>query len=120
MIQLMMAFLLFCGSEGSFAQTVNEPSEPTAHQPVLLALSEDILGQSGVEFFNDTAKSSSLYAFLLRLNEGVPQIAKTLEYVSLLNEVHCVNQTLTQLLLETQKNNQLLSHLLLTKGGRDG
>ena len=76
-----------------------------------------MIGQKGVDYFRSVLKGSQLYTFLISLDSGVPQMARQVEYVALLNEVHRVNQTLAQLLVEVQKNNQLLSQNKFNKGG---
>jgi hypothetical protein len=76
-----------------------------------------MIGQKGVDYFRSVLKGSQLYTFLISLDSGVPQIARQVEYVALLNEVHRANQTLTQLLVEVQKNNHLLSQNKFNKGG---
>lgn len=76
-----------------------------------------MIGQKGVDYFRSVLKGSQLYTFLISLDSGVPQIARQVEYVALLNEVHRANQTLAQLLVEVQKNNHLLSQNKFNKGG---
>lgn len=114
-----MALLLILGAANGFAQ---EPMESIAGSPIdsqraKVLIDEDILDQKGVEFFNALAKHSQLYSFLLSLERGVPEIAKQLKYLALLNEAHLTNQTLSHLLIALNHNNQLLE-TFINKGER--
>lgn len=122
MNQLIMALSLILGSHTGFAHSslaANEQSCSSIQGSTLLADNE-MMGQKGVDFFGTILKKNRLYAFLLALDVNVPQVAKQLEYVALLNEVHLANQTLSQILAALQKNNQLLEHGIHKGGAMDG
>ena len=122
MNKLIMVLALLLGSDAGFAnasRVINDNSySPT--QGSSLLVDNDMVGQNGVHFFGSILKNSSLYNFLLSLDDSVPQMAKQLEYVALLNEVHLANQTLSQILVALQKNNHLLEHFAQRGGAMNG
>ena len=65
---------------------------------------------------NKILKGGGLYALLLSMNTELPDIAKTAEFVMLFNEINSTNQILSRLLMEMQKNNQLLRKNTPNKG----
>ena len=70
-----------------------------------------IIGSDGVVFFNEILKNAGLYATLLSLDSSVPDIARAVEYVAMLNEMHLINQELGSLNEEAKKTNKLLTLL---------
>lgn len=122
MKQLIMALTFILGSHAGFAHmslAANKQSCSSIQGSNLIA-DHEMMGQKGVDLFGSILKKSEMYAFLLALDSNVPQIAKQLEYVALLNEAHLANQTLSQMVEALQKNNQLLEHHIHKGGAVDG
>lgn len=113
-----MVLTLILGSHTGFAHTslaVNEQSCSSTQGSNLLA-DNKMMGKKGVDSFNQILKGGGLYALLLSMNTELPDIAKSVEFVMLFNEINSTNQILSRLLIELQKNNQLLSQNTLNKG----
>jgi len=118
MNQLIMALTLILGSHTGFAHTslaTNEQSCSSTQGSNLLA-DNKMMGKKGVDSFNQILKGGGLYALLLSMNTELPDIAKSVEFVMLFNEINSTNQILSRLLIELQKNNQLLSQNTLNQG----
>ena len=84
------------------------------------ATSNEATGEEWVKVFGETMKQNRLYSLLLPLDSEVPLATKNAKYVVMLREVHHTNVLLTQLLLTTQKNNQLLEQWLSKQGSTYG
>jgi hypothetical protein len=61
-----------------------------------------------VSVFKEIMKNTGSYAFLLSLEEELPNVAKTVSSIALLHELKAVNVNLQQLLKEVKKFNKLL------------
>lgn len=111
MKQLILAVWLLVGSTLGVAGTVMASNEMAMHnlKPSFLEEKNDMLGQKGVEYLDGILKNSKSYAYLVRLNTVSPELATQVKTVALLNEIHAINQNLSQLLVEAQKNNQMLT-----------
>lgn len=122
MNQLIMALTLILGSQAGLAGVPMATNEQpcSSIQGSSLVVDNELIGQKGVYFFGNILKNSRLYGFLLSLESNVPELAGQLKYLALLNEAHLANQTLTQLLVELKKNNQLLEHHNHKGGAMDG
>jgi len=57
------------------------------------------------EDFHTILQDSHLYKVLLQLHVGLPNMARTGEYVLMLNEIHHINENLDLILQELQKLN---------------
>ncbi|HAT3818839.1 TPA: hypothetical protein NGG10_002751 [Legionella pneumophila] len=112
---LMLSTVLMVMNGAAFAET--ESTLENNRETHLFSLTDNkMTAQRGVDTFNKILKCGGLYALLLSMNTELPDIAKTAEFVMLFNEINSTNQILSRLLMEMQKNNQLLRKNTPNKG----
>lgn len=112
---LMLSTVLMVMNGAAFAET--ESTLEKNRKTHLFSLTDNkMTAQREVDTFNKILKGGGLYALLLSMNTELPDIAKTAEFVMLFNEINSTNQILSRLLMEMQKNNQLLRKNMPNKG----
>ena len=118
MNSLILALSLVLGTQGVSETVPKEANEKeySVIKSTNLLTDDEMLGQKGVALFTKFLTTSSLYALLLALDSEDPGVARSLKYVAALHEVHAANETLKQILMELQKNNQLLIKQYSNKG----
>ncbi|MCR9192379.1 MAG: hypothetical protein NXI01_06925 [Gammaproteobacteria bacterium] len=84
-----------------------DPSNPLVAEIFSAVNRDNGAGQSdwATEDFHTILQDSHLYRVLLSLHVGLPNLARTGEYVLMLNEVHHLNENLELILKELQKLN---------------
>ncbi|HAU1584099.1 TPA: hypothetical protein JBI90_14295 [Legionella pneumophila] len=112
---LMLSTVLIVMNGAAFAET-ESTLENNRKTHLFFLTYNKMTAQRGVDTFNKILKGGGLYALLLSMNTELPDIAKTAEFVMLFNEINSTNQILSRLLMEMQKNNQLLRKNTPNKG----
>ena len=80
----------------------------------------EMMGDRGVQIIHESMKQSPLYALLMMLDSDVPLVANNAKYVAMVNEVHQTNVVLRQLVVATERHNQLLEQRLIDHGNQYG
>ena len=116
MSKLFITVALLLNLQTVLAMPIEDPSMESYSTSITrvstLVADHDLLGEEGVVFFQEILKSSHLYALLLALDSELPDVTRAIEYVGLFNEIHLMNQQLGALIIEMQKNNQLLTTII--------
>ena len=121
---VLLLTLLFGAQEASALMLDSMPASVamaqhtvSAHSAGLIE-SNEMLGDGGVQMFGEIMTQSRLYALMLSMDSdpNLSGVARIVQYVMMVNEAHQTNETLRELLLVTQKNNQLLEQLIYQQG----
>lgn len=119
--KVMLAMVLLSGINGAFAEMSDFSITNNTHESALFPQSVidnvALQGDSDVSALKEILTSNSFYRMLLAMNAEVPEIARVGEYVTLLNEMHLMNQKLMLIAAEMQKANQMQANHL-NDGGR--
>ncbi|WP_412755101.1 hypothetical protein [Legionella pneumophila] len=110
---LMLSITLIVVSGVIHAESETLPENNVKLNQILDAPKND---EQDVEYFKHVLTGGGLYALVLALNNEVPDVAKSVEYVALFKKLDSANHLLTQILVELKKNNHLLSQSMLDKG----
>ena len=118
MKKLLLGLALLSSISSTFAET-NGASEAMTMQSKVTSNSAS-QGDSDVEAFRDILNGGKFYALLLAMTSELPEVARSGEFVMLINEMHLMNEKLTMIAESLQKSNSINIHPSESRGDAHG
>lgn len=118
MKKLLLGLALLSSFSSIFAETLSGSEAMTMQSKVASNIASQ--GDSDEKIFKEILSGGKFYSLLLAMTSELPEVARSAEFVMLINEMHLMNEKLTMIAESLHKANSIDIHPSESRGDAHG